>query len=138
MLGATAMPEDPHITFDGKTYRSIDDMPPNVRRSYEDVAEMMADRDGDGVPDMLEGGDPVFIENMRRAHAELTRRGEARPDPYTPVADEAARQREARRAEAVRRTPWMTYALMVIGLIVLILWWLGKLPLPDQPSPPAN
>ena len=43
------------ITVNGKTYKSVDEMPPDVRRQYEEAMQtMMADRDGNGVPDILE------------------------------------------------------------------------------------
>ena len=43
------------ITVNGKTYSNVDEMPPDVRRQYEQgMRSMMADRDGDGVPDILE------------------------------------------------------------------------------------
>ena len=47
------------ITIDGKTYSSVDEMPPEAREKYEKMMSMLADRDGNGVPDILEGkGDP--------------------------------------------------------------------------------
>jgi hypothetical protein len=43
------------ITVNGKTYKSVDEMPPDIRREYEQTMQkMMADRDRNGVPDILE------------------------------------------------------------------------------------
>jgi hypothetical protein len=113
-------PEQDPITFDGKRYASIDDMPPAVRRAYEDVAEMMADRNADGMPDMLEDGDPAHVEATRRAHAELTRQGKARRDQFTPVADATAARRDAEcnRPKSRRPIPWFVW-------LFLLLWVLG-------------
>ena len=43
------------ITVNGVEYSSIDQMPPDVRRQYERAMGMLADKDGNGVPDILEG-----------------------------------------------------------------------------------
>lgn len=43
------------ITFNGKIYRSIDEMPPDVRQAYESVMQIMADKNQNGVPDLFEG-----------------------------------------------------------------------------------
>ena len=44
------------ITVNGQTYNSVDEMPPDVRQKYEQLmAKLKEDRDGNGVPDILEG-----------------------------------------------------------------------------------
>src|SRR5687768_14813285 len=43
------------ITVNGQTYNSVDEMPPDVRRRYEQVMSMMADKNNNGVPDIMEG-----------------------------------------------------------------------------------
>ena len=44
------------ITVNGQTYNSIEEMPPDVRQKYEQVmAKLKEDRDGNGIPDILEG-----------------------------------------------------------------------------------
>lgn len=45
------------ITFNGQEYDSPDAMPPDVRRLYDLMSGMLADKDGDGMPDMFEGVD---------------------------------------------------------------------------------
>lgn len=43
------------IVIDGKTYKSVDEMPEEVRRKYEEAMQKL-DKNQNGVPDMLEGG----------------------------------------------------------------------------------
>lgn len=42
------------IVFNGQEYESIDAMPAEIRRLYEQVAGMLADADGDGMPDAFQ------------------------------------------------------------------------------------
>lgn len=66
------------IVIDGKTYNSVDDMPEEVRRSYEEamrgsnqrnpaqggvesLANLFADGDGDGVPDIMKQGQVINL-----------------------------------------------------------------------------
>jgi hypothetical protein len=44
------------ITINGREYNSVDEMPPDVLAIYEQSMSMLADRNGNGVPDILEGG----------------------------------------------------------------------------------
>lgn len=44
----------PKIVINGKAYDSPDDMPPDVRQIWESLGGLLADRDGDGVPDIAE------------------------------------------------------------------------------------
>jgi hypothetical protein len=43
------------ITFNGKTYNSLEEMPARERAAYEAVMNAFADKDQDGVPDLFEG-----------------------------------------------------------------------------------
>jgi hypothetical protein len=43
------------ITVNGRTYDSVDQMPPEVRAEFQRAMSMLADRDGNGIPDILEG-----------------------------------------------------------------------------------
>jgi len=43
------------IVIDGKTYKSVEEMPADVRRAYESAMSQLADNDGNGLPDVLEG-----------------------------------------------------------------------------------
>jgi hypothetical protein len=44
-----------NIVFNGKSYRSLEEMPPEVREAYESVMQIMADQNQNGVPDLFEG-----------------------------------------------------------------------------------
>ena len=50
------------ITIDGKTYSGVEEMPPEVRDKYQKAIEVLADRDGNGVPDILEGKNPPGMQ----------------------------------------------------------------------------
>ncbi len=43
------------IIFNGKTYNSLEEMPANERQTYEQIANMLVDKNGNGIPDFLEG-----------------------------------------------------------------------------------
>jgi hypothetical protein len=60
------------ITINGQEYDSPDQMPPDVRKIYDGAlamgAPLLADRDGNGVPDVLEGkGGFKFAAQVARA-----------------------------------------------------------------------
>ena len=42
------------IIVNGQEYSSVEEMPPDVRRQYEQAMATLADRDGDGVPDIMQ------------------------------------------------------------------------------------
>lgn len=44
-----------NIIFNGKSYRSVEEMPPEIREAYESVMQIMADKNQNGVPDLFEG-----------------------------------------------------------------------------------
>jgi len=52
------------ITVNGKDYASVEEMPADARRQYERAMSMLADRDGNGVPDLLEGGASVLSQSF--------------------------------------------------------------------------
>src|SRR4051812_5260276 len=58
------------ITVNGRKFSSVEEMPAEVREQYERAMRMIADRDGNGVPDVLEGGDgkssKMFTVTMQR------------------------------------------------------------------------
>ncbi len=43
------------FVIDGVEYNSLEDMPPEVRKKYESLASLLGDKDGNGVPDIMEG-----------------------------------------------------------------------------------
>lgn len=51
------------IVIDGKTYKSVDEMPEDVRRNYESAMSQLGDKDRNGVPDVLENLTNVADQN---------------------------------------------------------------------------
>lgn len=45
----------PKIIFNGKEYTRIEDMPPEVRQAYEQAMGLLADKNQNGIPDIMEG-----------------------------------------------------------------------------------
>src|SRR5262245_61154174 len=43
------------IKIDGKVYSSVEEMPPEIRSQYENAMRAFPDRDGNGIPDVLDG-----------------------------------------------------------------------------------
>ncbi len=43
------------IIFNGKTYNSVEEIPANERQAYEQITNILVDRNGNGIPDFLEG-----------------------------------------------------------------------------------
>lgn len=54
------------IIFNGKTYNSIEDMPADERRAYEQVSQILVDKNGNGIPDLLEGD---MVQKVLAAHS---------------------------------------------------------------------
>ena len=50
------------IVIDGKTYKSVDEMPEDVRRQYENAMRAL-DKNQNGTPDMLENKNPFADKN---------------------------------------------------------------------------
>ena len=42
------------IVFNGVEYRSVAEMPPDARAAYEQAVNLLADRDANGMPDLVE------------------------------------------------------------------------------------
>ena len=53
------------IHFNGKTYNSIEEMPPEARQAYEQALALLADKNANGLPDfmdaMLQGQPPEQV-----------------------------------------------------------------------------
>jgi hypothetical protein len=62
------------IVIDGKTYNSVEEMPPDVRQKYEEAMSSLGDANGNGIPDAFENmnvladkdknGVPDVLENL--------------------------------------------------------------------------
>lgn len=53
------------INFNGKSYNSPDEMPPNEREAYNQMMSMFVDKNGNGIPDFLEGD---MVQNILSAY----------------------------------------------------------------------
>ena len=51
------------IVIDGKTYNSVDEMPEDVRRQYEQAMRSLKDQDGNLVPDVFENNNMLADKN---------------------------------------------------------------------------
>lgn len=61
------------LTVNGVDYASIDAMPPDVRQQYDRAMAMLADRNNNGVPDIMEGPDAqVTIDGDGTRHVNVT------------------------------------------------------------------
>lgn len=66
------------IVIDGKTYKSIDDMPPDIRQKYEQAMRSLGDANDNQIPDAFEtmniladkdrDGVPEVLENIAAGH----------------------------------------------------------------------
>ena len=63
------------ITFHGKTYNSLDEMPPDERRAYQYMIGIMADKNQNGTPDIMEGGPINMLKGLRDLLADKDRDG---------------------------------------------------------------
>src|SRR5262245_56391801 len=45
----------PTIFFNGKSYNNLEEMSAANRQAYEQIANMLVDKNGNGIPDFLEG-----------------------------------------------------------------------------------
>jgi hypothetical protein len=54
------------IVIDGKTYNSVNDMPEDVRRLYEQAMSSFKDQDGNRIPDAIEGNAPNLLTDRNR------------------------------------------------------------------------
>ena len=69
------------IVIDGKTYHSVDEMPPDVRQKYEEVMRSLGDANENRIPDAFESmnifadkdknGVPDVLETIAASHAAI-------------------------------------------------------------------
>lgn len=52
------------IMFNGKSYSSLEEMPPSDRQAYEQMMSIFVDANGNGIPDFLEGD---IVQNVMTA-----------------------------------------------------------------------
>jgi hypothetical protein len=49
------------IVINGQSYSDLSQLPPDVRQQYERILGGLADRDGNGIPDILEMGSSSLV-----------------------------------------------------------------------------
>jgi len=54
------------IMFNGKTYNSVDEMPEVEKQAYLEMMDMFTDKNGNGIPDFLEGD---MVKNVLKMHS---------------------------------------------------------------------
>jgi hypothetical protein len=54
----------PQIFFNGKMYNAIEEMPAHEKQAYEQMMGMFVDKNGNGIPDFLEGDIVKNISNI--------------------------------------------------------------------------
>lgn len=54
------------INFNGKTYSSIEEMPALERQAFEQLSNILVDKNGNGIPDFLEGD---LVSNVISAYS---------------------------------------------------------------------
>ena len=66
------------IVIDGKTYNSVNEMPEDVRRQYEQAMSSFKDQDSNRVPDVLESNN-LFADNNRNGIPDSLENGPGAP-----------------------------------------------------------
>jgi hypothetical protein len=58
------------IIINGREYSSVEEMPPDARQQYAKMMNMLADKDGNGIPDIVEGKstDPTANPNVHTTY----------------------------------------------------------------------
>src|SRR5512147_596328 len=63
------------IIFNGKTYNDINDMPADERQVFEQMSQMFVDKNGNGIPDFLEGDIVKNVITARSTQANINVNG---------------------------------------------------------------
>ena len=54
------------VVYEGQSYTNVDNMPPHVREAYGKAMAALGDADGDGIPDIFQGGAQVIDLRQQR------------------------------------------------------------------------
>lgn len=65
----------PTIIFNGKSYNSLEEIPEQERQKYKQLADMFVDKNGNGIPDFLEGDIVKNISNIYTAASAINFNG---------------------------------------------------------------
>jgi hypothetical protein len=109
------------IVVNGQTYRSIDEMPPDVRRQYDQVmSRMRADANQNGIPDIFEGKptDGTSVAEFTTSVHEFVGDGAPPAVGLTPVSPKVRERAIARATEAMN----LHEASGRRGVVVSLTW----------------
>jgi hypothetical protein len=102
------------IVFDGKTYNSLDELPPEARAAYEKAIEKLADENKDGMPDLIADalkGAPTIVTTQVTVSGlpatTETNGGTPRPTPRPPTTTNLG--------------PVIVLGIVAIGLVIIVL-----------------
>lgn len=70
IAGSTVSVGTGAIIYQGKTYSNVDDLPREARAKYQQAMSALADKDGDGVPDILQSSGTV--QGSQTFHSDAT------------------------------------------------------------------
>jgi hypothetical protein len=92
----------PEIVYLGKKYHRLEDMPPEARQAYEQAMSLLADRDGNGMPDIFDAVHPqgsaeapMEIETTQTTVGSVLTSIEINGQTYTSVQDMPPEVRQA-------------------------------------------
>jgi hypothetical protein len=112
----------PKILFHGIEYETPGDMPADVRESYEKAVRMLPDRDGNGIPDLLESesrpDDPLnatMVDLIGKVSGDVG--GQIKPQQAQKVIDLAKK--------GFKWGRWIYLGVMVLVLACVALSFLG-------------
>jgi hypothetical protein len=113
---------------DGKTYASLDEMPPDVRKKVEGV---LADRNSNGIPDIMEDFMAPTIGAAALAGAKAQGADAASSFERSALAASAAQAKAAAAAsdiDRIRRRQMVVTAAVTVGLVAIgiVIWLLVK------------
>lgn len=74
----------PTIIFNGKTYNDINEMPANERQAFQQMSQMFVDKNGNGIPDFMEGDMVKNVLVMRSQRIDANGRSYNSRDELSP------------------------------------------------------
>ncbi len=64
------------IIFNGKSYNNLEEMPEKERRAYEQMMGIFADKNGNGIPDFMEGDLVQKVMAVNSTHVDINANGQ--------------------------------------------------------------
>jgi hypothetical protein len=112
----------PKIHFHGVDYETPNDMPADVRESYDKAVRMLPDRDGNGIPDLLESqGKPD--NPLNATMVDLI--GKVSGDAGRPIQPEKAQKAIDLAKKGFKWGRWIYFGAMALVVACVALSFLG-------------